>query len=40
MKTLPKIDKCPCGSTARLHYRDEEDTRLHFYEDTESEVIE
>ena len=30
MKTLPKIDKCPCGSTARLHYRDEEDTRLHF----------
>ena len=30
MKTLPKIDKCPCGATARLHYRDDEDTRLHF----------
>lgn len=30
MKTLPKIDKCPCGAKARLHYKDDEDTRLHF----------
>lgn len=30
MKTLPKIEKCHCGSKSRLHYMDKGCKRLHY----------